>query len=71
MQTREENLIHLLAHELRHFWQKNHSRIDRKMWRVWHSKRKSSYMDSDADAFAIRIQRQWRKLHSPREIYRL
>jgi hypothetical protein len=43
-QSREEYLIHILAHELRHFWQKKHSRINRKMWRAWHSKRKSSFL---------------------------
>jgi hypothetical protein len=69
--SREEYLIHIVAHEIRHFWQKKHSRINRKMWRVWHNKRKSSYMETDADAFAIRIQREWRKLKIPREAYRM
>jgi len=54
--SREECLIDLMAHELRHLWQKSHKR-----GRVWGSRGK--YSDRDADAYAIRKVRQWRRLH--------
>jgi hypothetical protein len=62
--SREEALVHLIAHELRHHWHTNHPG---KRGRVWGSRGKIS--DTDADAYAIRKTREWRKLHSPREIY--
>lgn len=47
--SREEALVHILAHELRHLWQKNHPR---KRGRVWGAR--GQYSDRDADAYAIR-----------------
>jgi hypothetical protein len=62
--SREECLIHILAHELRHLWQRDHKRG----W-VWGSKgRKSS--ERDADAFAIRKLREWRRKNLAKEIER-
>lgn len=62
--SREEGLVHVIAHELRHFWQSNHSG---KRGRVWSAR--GQYSETDADAYAIRKQREWRKIHAPREIY--
>jgi hypothetical protein len=51
--SREEALVNVLAHELRHAWQTNHKR-----GRVWGSRGK--YSERDADFYAIRIVREWR-----------
>jgi hypothetical protein len=61
-------LVYLLAHELRHSWQKIHPRINRKMWRVWKSKRKAAYYETDCEVFAKHVQREYRK-QEPREVY--
>ena len=58
--SREEALVHLLAHEFRHFWQKNHLG---KRGKVWGARGKDS--ERDCDAYAIRKQRAWRKMHNP------
>ena len=47
--SREEALVHILAHELRHLWQKNHPK---KKDKVWGSR--GQFSDSGADAYAIR-----------------
>jgi hypothetical protein len=52
--SREEALVHLIAHELRHLWQSKH-----KGHRVWGSKGKFS--ERDADAYAIKMTRKWRR----------
>ncbi len=56
--SRREALVHILAHEFRHFWQRHHKG---KRGRVWNSR--GIYSERDADAYAIRKQREWRKLH--------
>ncbi len=43
------------AHELRHLWQAQHP----KGWRVWGSR--GQYSERDADAYAIRMLRAWRR----------
>lgn len=53
--SREEAVILLTAHELRHLWQK---RI-RKGHRVWGAR--GQYSDRDADAYAIKKVREWRR----------
>lgn len=50
-----ERVLHLIAHEIRHVWQ----RKVRKGWRVWGSRGQMS--ERDADAFAIRTVRKWRR----------
>jgi hypothetical protein len=62
--SREEALVHILAHELRHFWQKNHPGRRGKVWGA-----RGLYSDRDADAYAIRKMREWRQLHRV-DIYR-
>lgn len=59
MLSRDECLVHLLAHELRHIWQTYHTgrRGKVKYARGNHSER-------DADAYAIKMQRKWRKIHN-------
>jgi hypothetical protein len=61
--SREEGLIHILAHELRHFWQANHTGKRGKIWGA-----KGHFSETDADAYAIRKTREWRKLHAV-EVY--
>lgn len=60
--SREEALVHLLAHELRHFWQTNHLG---KRGKVWGARGKSS--EKDADAYAIKRTRAWRAVHGPKD----
>jgi len=64
MLSREEAFIHVLAHEFRHFWQLNHKGKKGKVWGA-----RGLFSDRDADSYAIRKVREWRRLHSPREIY--
>lgn len=50
-----EDMVHLLAHELRHLWQ---AKVPRGR-RVWGARGKFS--ERDADAYAIRKTREWRR----------
>lgn len=52
--SREEALVHVLAHELRHAWQTEQS-----LSRVWSANDKQS--EQDCDAYAIRKTREWRR----------
>jgi hypothetical protein len=61
--SREEALVHNLAHEFRHFWQKNHIGKRGKVWGA----RKGASSERDADAYAIRKQRECRALHDPQD----
>jgi hypothetical protein len=54
MLDRMECLVHVLSHEIRHIWQGGHRR-----GRVWGAR--GRYSDRDADAFAIRKVRSWRR----------
>jgi hypothetical protein len=56
----DEYLVSIIAHELRHLWQ----------GKYWQSKRhgmvhgaRGKFSERDADAYAIRKQREWRKLN--------
>jgi hypothetical protein len=62
--SREEVLVHIFAHELRHLWQKNHPGKRGKVWGA-----KGQYSERDADAYAIRKMREWRQMHAV-DIYR-
>ena len=53
--SRIEALVLVTAHELRHLWQAQHP----KGWRVWGSR--GQYSERDADAYAIRMLRAWRR----------
>ena len=53
--TKEEELVHVLAHEWRHVWQ----RIVPRGWRVWGSK--GQFSERDADAYGLQILRQYRR----------
>lgn len=53
--SREEALVHVIAHELRHLWQAKVKRGHR----VWGAR--GQFSDRDADAFAIRKTREWRR----------
>jgi hypothetical protein len=55
--TRLECLVFLAAHELRHLWQ---AKV-KKGHRVWGAR--GQYSEKDADAYAIRMLRAWRKEH--------
>jgi hypothetical protein len=52
--SRLEAFIWVLAHELRHLWQANHSR-----GKVWGSR--GRYSERDADAYALRMVRAYRR----------
>lgn len=52
--SRVEALVMVMAHELRHQWQRTHTR-----GRVWGSRGKFS--ERDADAYAIKMLRAWRQ----------
>jgi hypothetical protein len=62
--SREEGLVSIAAHELRHLWQKNHPGKRGKVWGA-----KGQYSERDADAYAIRKVREWRRLHAPKGAY--
>jgi hypothetical protein len=55
--SREESLISVIAHELRHLWQ-----VNRKYGKVWGSR--GQFSDRDADYYAINRMRAWRRLHN-------
>jgi hypothetical protein len=56
--SRIEAVVHVTAHELRHLWQTNHPG---KRAEVWGARGRIS--NRDADAYAIRKTREWRKLN--------
>ena len=73
--SREEAVILVMAHELRHLWQMDHRRRRRikqeqrkrggggeETAAVWGSR--GQYSNRDADAYAIRKVREWRKKHN-------
>ncbi len=60
MLSREELFVYNIAHELRHAWQASHTR-----GRVW--KARGRFSDRDADAWAIRMVRKYRRLHEPKD----
>lgn len=53
--SRTEALVYVLAHELRHLWQ---GKVPRGR-RVWGAR--GQYSERDADAYAIRMLRAWRR----------
>lgn len=61
----EEAMVYVMAHECRHAWQKIHPRG----YRVWGAKGK--YSERDADAYAIRMLRAWRRGECPVEVERV
>lgn len=62
--TREEALVNIMSHELRHLWQSNHPKKRGKVWGA-----RGQYSDRDADYWAIRKMREWRRLHQPLQIF--
>lgn len=52
-----EAVVNLVAHELRHLWQRKVPRG----YRVWGSR--GQYSERDADAYSIRKLREWRRLN--------
>ena len=58
LMSREEALVHTIAHELRHVWQskrKNHS--------GYFPKTRGQYSEIDAEQFALRALNYWRHIH--------
>lgn len=55
--SRTEALVYICAHEMRHLW---HARVPRGR-RVWGAR--GQYSERDADAYAIRMLRAWRRAH--------
>lgn len=54
--SHEEDIVHLVAHELRHLWQ-GKVKSGRRVWGA-----RGQFSERDADAYAIRKVRQWRRL---------
>jgi hypothetical protein len=54
--TDHERLVGIIAHELRHIWQRMHPRG----YRVWGAR--GQYSERDADAYEIHMTRTWRRL---------
>lgn len=54
-----EDMVHLIAHELRHLWQ---AKV-KKGHRVWGAR--GQFSERDADAYAIGMVRQWRRQPTP------
>jgi len=59
--TREEAIVHFVAHELRHLYQALHPTRQRD--RVWGAR--GQFSECDADAWAISRTRHWRRRGSP------
>jgi hypothetical protein len=53
--TDHESLLHVIAHELRHLWQKRVPK-GRRVWRA-----RGQFSERDADAYGTRIVRHWRR----------
>jgi hypothetical protein len=64
MLSREEALVHTIAHELRHFWQSNHPKKRGKVWGA-----RGLYSERDACYWSVKKTREWRRLVSPKQIY--
>ena len=56
--THHEELIHIIAHELRHLWQAK-AKGKRARGMVWGGR--GRFSEKDADAYGIRITRAWRR----------
>lgn len=54
--SREEALVQVIAHELRHLWQKKHQGKRGKVWGA-----RGKFSERDADAYGIRMVRKWRR----------
>ena len=61
--SKEEDILHVIAHELRHQWQD--TRRSKSLWYYnTNTKKRTKKGDkTDADAYAITTVRRWRKLH--------
>lgn len=55
LRNKEEALVYIAAHELRHCFQAQHPTAKRM------GKRKNKYSESDADIYAVRKLEEWRK----------
>jgi hypothetical protein len=61
----EEWMIHIIAHELRHQWQRKIRPMKEYTYTVRHLGSKSYFRrERDADVFAMTMVRQWRKSHA-------
>jgi hypothetical protein len=63
---RMESLVDVLAHEFKHAWQ--YENIGKKRGRL-HGVRRNSISEKEADAYAIKTVREWRRLYNHREAY--
>jgi hypothetical protein len=61
----EEELIHSLAHEFRHMHQWYYASVKRS----WGSR--GRFSERDADAYAIRKVREWRRSHNPKDMMQI
>jgi hypothetical protein len=59
-----ESLVDVLPHEFRHAWQyENKGKRRGKLWGV----RRDAISEKDADGYAIRKLREWRRLYNHKE----
>jgi hypothetical protein len=72
MRSREEALVHCIAHEFRHAWQF----FAEVMWDEMSDKEKEGLKefpgdgsDYDADKYAIKKMKEWRRLYNSRPVY--
>ena len=66
--SEEEDIVSVIAHELRHQWQ--YSRPLKSQWSYGCQKRTSNYTsEQDASIYSIRKLREWRALHQPKQVY--
>lgn len=68
----EEMVVFIIAHELRHQWQYRRPPVGEWSYGCRHPKKRRSHHhhELDADHYAVKKLRQWRKQYQPREIYR-
>jgi hypothetical protein len=63
--TKEEFILKVMAHELRHQWQGKMRPMKDYTFTARHLPKKSYFRrERDADAFALAMVREWRKLHA-------
>jgi hypothetical protein len=67
--SKEERTVNTIAHELRHQWQRKRRPISEWTYGTNKGKHTKVGIETDASAYAIKMVRQWRRLHAV-NIYR-
>jgi hypothetical protein len=66
--TKEEDMIMILAHELRHQWQRRRPPKTQWAWGCQGNKTKFA-VERDASVYELKKIREWRRIHNPQEMY--